>query len=106
MDITTLIIAMGIPSVVTTFCFGLSQRKITKRQKAEEEKEKARRENEAMVAEGVNAAIVLCVATAKAVQRIPDTHCNGDMSEALDYAVDVKNKYRDFIRKQGIEALY
>lgn len=106
MDITTLIIAMGIPSVVTTFCFGLLQRKITKRQKAEEEKEKARRENEAMVAEGVNAAIVLCVATAKAVQRIPDTHCNGDMSEALDYAVDVKNKYRDFIRKQGIEALY
>ena len=52
------------------------------------------------------ASITLGEATAKAVQRIPDAHCNGDMHAALAYATEVKNKHRDFIRKQGVDALY
>ena len=77
-----------------------------KRQWAEERKEEARRQNETIVIEGVMAAITLGETTAKAVQRIPDAHCNGDMHDALDYATKVKNKHRDFIREQGIDALY
>ena len=44
-------------------------------------------------------------ATAKAVQRIPDAHCNGDMHAALDYAAEVKHKQRDFVAKRGISAI-
>lgn len=108
LDIQSIILALAacIPSGITGFCFWLMQRKLTKRQKEEEKKEDARRKNETIVIEGVIAAITLGEATAKAVQRIPDAHCNGDMHDALDYATAVKNKHRDFIREQGIDALY
>ena len=44
-------------------------------------------------------------ATARAVQRIPDAHCNGDMHAALEYATSVKHKQKDFLTKQGVDAL-
>ena len=77
-----------------------------KRQWAEERKEEARRQNETIVIEGVMAAITLGEATAKAVQRIPDAHCNGDMHDALAYATDIKHKQKDFLMQQGIQALW
>ncbi len=105
-DMLALIAAMGIPSSVTAFCFWNIQRKITRRQKEEERKDAARRENEVIVIEGVNAAIALGEATARAVQRIPDAHCNGDMHQALQYAAEIKHKHKDFMTEQGIDALY
>lgn len=117
MDITMLIVAMGIPSAITCFCFWMLEQKISKREAKAEEQEKkrvqeaedreaARRENETLVIEGVIASIALGEATARAVGRIPDAHCNGDMHAALAYATAVKNKHRDFMRKQGVDALY
>ena len=41
-------------------------------------------------------AIALAEATAKAVQRIPDAKCNGDMHAALEYAQKVKHEQKDF----------
>lgn len=105
-ELQTLLLAMSIPSAITGFCFWILERKLMKRQQAEEKKDEARRQNEAIVIEGVMAAITLGEATAKAVQRIPDAHCNGDMHDALNYATKIKNKHRDFIREQGIDALY
>ena len=105
-NIQTILLAMALPSAITGFCFWILERKLMKRQWAEEKKDEARRQNEAIVIEGVMAAITLGEATAKAVQRIPDAHCNGDMHEALTYATKIKNKHRDFIREQGIDALY
>lgn len=102
----TILVNAGITSAVISFGFALLNRKLAKRQEEAEQKEEARRKNEAIVIEGVMAAITLGEATAKAVQRIPDAHCNGDMHAALEYATEVKNKHRDFIRKQGVDALY
>lgn len=106
MDVVQFLVAMSIPSAMTAFCFGVLERRLMKRQRAEEKKDEARRKNETIVIEGVMAAITLGEATAKAVQRIPDANCNGDMHDALTYATQVKNKHRDFIREQGIDALY
>ena len=75
-------------------------------QKAAEKKELARQQNEIIVIEGVNAAIALGEATAKAVQRIPDANCNGDMHAALEYAEHIKHKHKNFMTEQGVEALY
>ena len=44
-------------------------------------------------------------ATARAVQRIPDAHCNGDMHAALDYAAKIKHVQKDFLTSQGIHAI-
>lgn len=112
-----LIALMGIPSAVTSFCFWLLQRRITKqegkkdkeeeaRRKAEEERERLREKQELLLIQGVRAAISLGEATAKAVQRIPDAHCNGDMHKALDYAEKIKHAQKDFLAEQGIHFLY
>ena len=44
-------------------------------------------------------------ATAKAVQRIPDAHCNGDMHDALNYAIKIKHKQKDFLTRMGIASV-
>ena len=118
-DITIggLIALMGIPSAVTGFCFWLLQRRITKQQdnkekkeeeirKNEEERERLREKQELLLIQGVRASIALAEATAKAVQRIPDAHCNGDMHKALDYAEKVKHAQKDFLAEQGVHFLY
>lgn len=106
MDVEMLLVAMGIPSAFTGFCFWMLERKLDRRQRDEERKDEARRRNEVIVIEGVNAAIALGEATAKAVQRIPDAKCNGDMAAALRYASEVKHKHKDFMTEQGVDALY
>jgi hypothetical protein len=74
-----------LPSAVTGFCFWCIQRKIQKadnkreaeekkRREKEENREKLREQQELFLVQGVNAAITLGEATAKAVQRIPDAH--------------------------------
>lgn len=106
MDFTAMFIAMGVPSAITGLCFWWFERKLEKRQKEQDRKEAARKQNEVIIIESMNAAIALGEATARAVQRIPDAQCNGDMHAALKYASDIKHKHKDFITEQGIEALY
>lgn len=112
-----MIIAMGIPSTVTAFCFWLIERQIKKRdaedqkkreqrQRDVDEKDKIREESQFLILQAVNASIALAEATAKAVQRIPDANCNGDMHAALDYATEIKHKQKEFLLKQGIQNIY
>lgn len=74
--------------------------------KTNSKKEAAQRQNEITLIEGMNAAIALGEATARAVQRIPDAKCNGDMSAALEYATTIKHKHKQFITEQSVNALY
>ena len=126
-DIGQLVALMGIPSAITGFCFWLVEHRMQRREKerdrieserrkaAEKEaderhkradaRERAREELEIIIVQGNNAAIALAEATARAVQRIPDAHCNGDMHAALDYATKIKHAQKDFLTKQGIQAL-
>lgn len=104
--IAIIVTTFGLPTAFTGFLVWRLERKITKREQAEEEREKAREQNELFLVKGTSAAIALGEATARAVQRIPDAHCNGDMHEALAYAASVKHEHKDFLSKQGIHALY
>ena len=106
MDITTLIVAMSIPSGITGFCFWLLERRMEKREKEREKKEAVREKQEFLSVKSIGAAISLGEATAEAVARIPDSHCNGDMHKALEYARNVKHEQKDFLTQQGIEAIY
>ena len=115
--VMNMILAMGIPSAVTAFCFWLIERRIKKKDTADQkkreqrqhdidEKDKIREESQFLILQAVNASIALAEATAKAVQRIPDAHCNGDMHAALDYATEIKHKQKEFLLKQGIQNIY
>lgn len=113
MDLTSIIIAASIPSAITGFCFWLLERKIKqkddqdkvereKRQKEIDRRDEQRRQYEMCQLNMVLAAMTLSEATAKAVQRLPDAHCNGDMSSALEYAEKIKGEQKDFLRKMAI----
>ena len=110
------ILALGIPSALTGFLVWNFERTIAKREakrekeqeerhKKEAEREKAREELQILTIQGVSAAIALGEATAKAVQRIPDAHCNGDMHDALNYAIKIKHKQKDFLTRMGIASV-
>ena len=108
--------AAGIPGLIAGFVVWLMQRKILKRDKKREEenlryrmerekKEADREQLELFLVESVNATVALSVATAKAVQRIPDAHCNGDMHAALKVAKDAQTNQESFLRKRGLQSI-
>lgn len=96
----TILAAAGIPSAIFGIFIRQMNKRIDERERKREELEKARLKNQLLQMELVAASLSLGEATAEAVQRIPDAHCNGDMHQALDYAKGVKAKYRDFEREQ------
>lgn len=117
MGIETLIVAMSIPSAITGFCFWLLERRITKRdseektereerQRSMDEREAAREKHILYLVKSVGASLALGEATARAVQRIPDAKCNGDMHAALEYAQQVKHEQKDFINEQALKNMY
>lgn len=106
MDISMLIIAMGIPSAITGFCFWLLEKKAEKREKEIKERELLREQSQMCILKSVQASLALGEATAKAVQRIPDAQCNGDMHKALAYAESVKHEQKDFLNKQAVKHIY
>ncbi|MCX4351690.1 MAG: serine/threonine protein kinase [Lachnospiraceae bacterium] len=105
-NFTSLLVAMSIPSAITGFCFWLLERKMEKREAKREKKEAIREKQEFLMVKSIGAAISLGEATAEAVSRIPDSHCNGDMHAALEYAREIKHEQKDFLTKQGIEAIF
>lgn len=126
------LIIFGVPSAITGVFFGVLNWKIqktlnnqeakrrkeeeareSKRRKEEEEREKRALEREKdretlimMQLESARAAVVLSEATAKAVQRIPDAQCNGDMTKALDEAAKIQSRTNQFLFEKGLHALY
>ena len=108
-----LLIAAGVPSAITAFCFWLIERKIQARAEAEKEerlnrqreqdaKEENREKLQYMTVKALDGALALSEATAKAVQRIPDAKCNGDMHKALDYEQEAKHDLENFLTRQGV----
>ena len=116
MDVTAIIVAASIPSALTGFFFWLIEQSIQKladkekaereeRQKEVDAREQIREKNELCIINCVNASLALGEATARAVQRIPDAHCNGDMHAALDYAQKVKHEQKDFLNEQALKQI-
>lgn len=98
--------AMGVPSAIMGLIVWRLERRISRQEKEVETREDSREELLLLVVQSTGAAIALGEATAKAVERIPDTNCNGDMHAALEYATEIKHKQKDFLSKQGIHALW
>lgn len=97
--------AAGIPSAVVGFLITRLNKKIDKREKASEEREQARIKSQTMIVKLIMASLSLGEATAEALQRIPDAHCNGDMDSALTCAKNIKAEYRDFEHEQTAKAV-
>ena len=108
-----LLIAAGIPSAIVAFCFWLLEKRIQERtevekneracrQREQDEKEESREKLQYMMLKALDGSLCLSEATAKAVQRIPDAKCNGDMHAALNYELEQKHDLENFLARQGV----
>lgn len=104
--ITAFIVAMGIPTAITGLLVWWLKRHIDKRDKKAEEREKAIENLMLIIMKNSRATNVLAEATARAVQRIPDAHCNGDMKAALELAEKIQKEEKDFMFDQGIKHIF
>lgn len=108
-------IIAGITAVVVGVIDYLSQRKTkqeikdemkrnkTERMEHERNKEEARKDFELCMIRGIMASNSLSEATAKAVQRLPNAHCNGDMTAALEEEGKAKKELQNFLARQGVD---
>lgn len=101
-----LFIAMGIPSAVTGLLVWWLKKLIDKRDKKAEEREKNTEKLMLMIMQTSRATNVLAEATARAVQRIPDAKCNGDMTAALEQAAQIQKEEQTFLIDQGIQRIF
>lgn len=106
MDIVEFIFAAGIPTAITGFLVWWLKRTIDKKEAHREERERNTEKLMLMIMQTSRATNVLAEATAKAVQRIPDAHCNGDMTEALRLASQIQKEEKDFLMDLGIKHIF
>ena len=108
-----ILVAMGIPSAITGLLVWWLKRHLDAKEKDREEKERKREEREQnteklmlMIMQTSRATNVLAEATARAVQRIPDAHCNGDMKAALEKAAEIQSEEQQFLIDQGVKHIF
>lgn len=106
MTIGSFIVAMGIPTAITGLLVWWLKRHIDRTEAEKQEREKNTEKLMLYIMQTGRATNVLAEATAKAVQRIPDAHCNGDMTSALAEAARIQNEEKDFIMNQGIKHIF
>jgi hypothetical protein len=102
----TIVAAAGIPSALTGFFFWLLKRYIDKRDRERDQREKNIEKLMMMLVNTSRANNRLANATARAVQRIPDAKCNGDMTQALAEADKYLQEEKKFLMEQGINHIF
>lgn len=104
--IAQLIAVFGIPAAITGFSIWIFQRRIEKKEAKAKEHEANLESLVLMMMQTTRANTVGITAIAKAVQRIPDAHCNGDMTSALEEMAAIQKKEQQFIVDKGIKYIF
>jgi hypothetical protein len=95
-ELWSVLLAVGIPSTLTTLLIGWFV-------KHQSEKDKAREEINVLLIQGVGASISLGEAVAIAQK---NGKSNGETEKALTYAKDTKHNITNFLTKQGVKNIY
>ena len=106
MEILEIILMFGVPTAITGFGIWLIKRKIEKNEKQQTEKENNLESLILMMLQTTRANTVGITAVAEAIQRIPDAHCNGDMTKALEYMKSIQEKEKDFLMDKGVKHIF
>ena len=104
--IVAIVLAMGIPAALCSLLFRRLEKKMDKREAQREEKEANTEKLMLMIMQSSRANTVLAEATARAVQRIPDANCNGDMTAALERAAKIQREEQQFLFDQGVKHIF
>lgn len=97
---------LGIPTAVVGLAFWYLKRRIVASEKKQQEKTLNTEALILMMMQSTRANTVGITAIAKAVQRIPDANCNGDMTKALEQMEEIQKKEQQFIIDKGIQHIF
>lgn len=106
MEVLELVILFGIPTAITGFGVFLIKRRIEKNEKKIKERENNLEALVLMMMQSTRANSVGIEAIARAMQRIPDAHCNGDMEAALEKMSIVQKEEQKFLLDKGIKYIF
>ena len=106
MAIGDILSLMGVYTAITGFLFWLLKRHIDKKESKRDKREQNIEKFMILMMQTSRATNVLAKATATAVQRIPDAHCNGDMKAAMEEADRIQGEEKDFVMAHGIEHIF
>lgn len=106
MELIELLILFGVPAAITGFGIWWLKRKIEKNEVKAKEHEANLEALVLMMMSSTRANSIGITAIARAVQRIPDAKCNGDMTAALDEMEKIQKKEQQFIIDKGVKYLF
>lgn len=99
------LLIFGVPTAITGFAFWLLKKRIEKTEKKQDKREEDLASLIMNIMESNKANTVGIKAIAKAVQRIPDAKCNGDMTAALNEMERISKKQEDFLANVSIKSI-
>ena len=106
MDWLDILVATGIPTALVGILGWWFKKRIDKRDAKIQEQQKNTEELILLIIQSSRANTILCEAIAKAVQRIPDAHCNGDMTSALEAASKITKNEKEFLFELGVKHIF
>ena len=106
MELAQLLLTFGIPTAITGFGIWWVKRRIEANERKSQEQQQNIEALILMIIQSSKANQIGITAIAKAVQRIPDAHCNGDMTAALEEMETIQKKERQFLIDKGIRYIF
>lgn len=106
MEVLELVLLFGIPTAITGFGVWWIKRRVEQNEAKSKEHEANLEALVLMMMNSTRANSIGITAIARAVQRIPDAHCNGDMTEALAQMESIQKKEQQFVMDKGIKYLF
>ena len=106
MEIAELILLFGIPSTITGLGVWWFKRRVEQSEKKNQEQQENIEALILMIVQSSKANQIGIQAIARAVQRIPDAQCNGDMTTALAQMEEIQQQEKEFLMKKGIRFIF
>lgn len=104
------LLLFGIPTAITTTVLSvivwLFKKHLDKSEKLRQEREKNLEDLILKMMQSTRASCVCVRAIASAVQRIPDAHCNGDMTRALATMDAAQQDEKQFLIDKGVKFIF
>lgn len=106
MEVIELIMLFGIPSAITGLGVWWLKRRVELSEKKSQEQQENIESLIMMIVQSSKANQIGITAIARAVQRIPDAQCNGDMTAALEQMEKIQAQEKEFLIKKGIRFIF
>lgn len=98
-----ILVLFAIPSSITGLFVWWMKKKLDQQEERQLEREKNQEKLMVMMMNSTKANSIGIQAVARAVQRIPDAHANGDIDSAIEEMNNLQKEEDNFLTEQGVK---